>query len=141
MLARLEFISPALSLPSESSAYNILKRCGLIRSRRRGKAKFDRRDRQLTIAKGPNELWAADYKGQIFTRKDRYVFPLTVTDLFSRYLLRLERTPMIDAWGARARVVCVGRALRTISAGPDGILQTCDDVRSMIALDSSTFFR
>jgi transposase InsO family protein len=61
---------------------------GLIRSRRRGKAKFDGRDRQLTIAEGPNDLWAADYKGQIFTRKDRYVFPLTVTDLFSRYLLR-----------------------------------------------------
>lgn len=86
MLARLEAISPVLSLPSESSTYNILKRYGVIRSRRHGKAKFDRRDRQLTVAKGPNELWAADYKGQIFTRKDRYVLPLTVTDLFSRYL-------------------------------------------------------
>src|SRR5947209_20191115 len=38
----------------------------------------------------PNDVWSADYKGQFRTGDGRYCYPLTVTDGFSRYLLRCQ---------------------------------------------------
>jgi len=35
----------------------------------------------------PNEVWAADFKGQFRTRDGQYCYPLTVTDGYSRFLL------------------------------------------------------
>jgi transposase InsO family protein len=38
----------------------------------------------------PNDLWAADYKGEFRLGDQRYCYPLTVTDHASRYLLLCE---------------------------------------------------
>ena len=35
----------------------------------------------------PNDLWCADYKGEFMLADKRYCYPLTITDLTSRYLL------------------------------------------------------
>jgi len=35
----------------------------------------------------PNEIWTADYKGEFRTRDGRWCYPLTVMDVFSRYLV------------------------------------------------------
>jgi hypothetical protein len=45
---------------------------------------------------GPNDIWAADYKGQFRLRNGSYCFPLTVSDLASRYLLGCDAHPAIS---------------------------------------------
>ena len=38
----------------------------------------------------PNAIWTADFKGQFRTRDRQYVYPLTVVDGYSRYLLACQ---------------------------------------------------
>ncbi len=45
---------------------------------------------------GPNDIWAADYKGQFRLKNGTYCFPLTVSDLASRYLLGCDAHPAIS---------------------------------------------
>jgi hypothetical protein len=54
----------------------------------------------------------------------------------------MEERPIVDVWGAQARVICrtfQGRSSKVISeaeaisAGHDGKIGTCDDVASPIA--------
>jgi hypothetical protein len=45
---------------------------------------------------GPNDIRAADYKGQFRLRNSHYCFPLTVSDLASRYLLGVDAHPAIS---------------------------------------------
>ena len=49
-----------------------------------------------TVPQGPNDIWAADYKGQFRLKDGRYCFPLTVSDLASRYLLGCDAHPAIS---------------------------------------------
>ena len=49
-----------------------------------------------SVATGPNDIWAADYKGQFRLKNGQYCFPLTVSDLFSRYLLGCEAHPEVS---------------------------------------------
>jgi putative transposase len=44
----------------------------------------------LTIPQGPNDVWTVDFKGWFRTADGRRVDPLTVRDLFSRYLLGIK---------------------------------------------------
>src|SRR5690606_18426804 len=37
-------------------------------------------------------------------------------------------TPILDAWGARVRVMCNGDVIQALSAGRDGEFDTCDDL-------------
>jgi transposase InsO family protein len=81
-------------LPSPSTACRILLREGLARSRRR----FRRAHPGCPMASphGPNDIWAADYKGQFRLKNASYCFPLTVSDLASRYLLGVDAHPAIS---------------------------------------------
>ena len=72
------------SWPAISTAGDLLARHGLVKKRRR------RRPSQhpgvvppLTTA--PNDLWAADFKGQFRTGDRIYCYPLTVTDQHTRF--------------------------------------------------------
>lgn len=38
----------------------------------------------------PNSIWTADFKGEFKTRDRRYVYPLTIVDGYSRYLLACQ---------------------------------------------------
>ena len=44
----------------------------------------------------PNDVWAADYKGQFRLKNRSYCFPLTVNDLFSRYILGVQGHPAVS---------------------------------------------
>jgi len=44
----------------------------------------------LTVPRKPNEVWTVDFKGWFCTRDGQRVDPLTVRDLFSRYLLGIR---------------------------------------------------
>ena len=86
LLATLARREPDPPWPSRSAASAILSRHGLV-----GKARKRRHPghpgRPAALITAPNDLWAADFKGQFKTRDGSYCYPLTVTDDCSRYLL------------------------------------------------------
>ena len=73
-------------LPAISTVCDILRREGLVRVPRQ-RRKIGHPGRPSTIAREPNDLWCADFKGQFKTMDGVYCYPLTVTDSHSRYLL------------------------------------------------------
>jgi putative transposase len=93
LLAVLERDYPQLEFPVASTVGDILRRHGLV-SKRRRRASSVGYGEKLSDFVGPNSVWCADFKGQ-FLVGDRYCHPLTITDGFSRFLLRctgLKRT-------------------------------------------------
>ena len=85
LLAILEKQHPEWDNPAESTIAGILNREGLITG-------YKRRIRRkhpgcpTTVATKPNQIWTTDYKGQFKLRSGAYCYPLTVCDMFSRYL-------------------------------------------------------
>jgi hypothetical protein len=47
---------------------------------------------------------------------------------------KLNAKPIVDAWGAQARVTCNGYLVQALSAGRDGKIGTCDDLSRLISL-------
>ena len=72
--------------PARSTVCDILSRHDLVQGPRRRRA-IGHPGKPATIITAPNQLWAADFKGQFKTRDGHYCYPLTITDGFSRYLL------------------------------------------------------
>src|SRR3990170_4311288 len=81
-------------LPAVSTAALILAREGLVRPRRRYRRAHPGCPK--TIPQRPNDIWAADYKGQFRLGDGSYCFPLTVSDLASRYVLGCDAHPAIS---------------------------------------------
>lgn len=77
---------PDWQLPAPSTAGEILKRHGLVTARKR-RRRPRHPGRPYVDMAGPNDVWAADFKGEFRTRDRRYCYPLTVTDGYSRFLL------------------------------------------------------
>jgi transposase InsO family protein len=77
---------PGWPWPARSTTADILKRHGLVPSRRRRRSQghSGRPDTPMTQ---PNEIWTIDFKGHFRTRDGKYCYPLTVADGYSRYLL------------------------------------------------------
>ena len=93
LLFALEKARPDVEWPSPSTVGEILKRKGLIRPRRR-RIRTEWMGGTLEGARGPNDVWAVDFKGHFAMRDGKRCHPLTVTDLCSRYLIQcagLER--------------------------------------------------
>ena len=85
---------PQANLPGVSTAARILARQGLVRSRRRYRRAHPGCPK--STPHGPNDIWAADYKGQFRLKNGQYCFPLTVSDLASRYVLGVDAHPAIS---------------------------------------------
>lgn len=73
-------------LPAASTIGDILKRHGLVRKRRRIRRSSPYGDR-LRQYDAPNAVWCADFKGCFPVGGER-CHPLTISDGYSRYLLR-----------------------------------------------------
>lgn len=100
-LARQE---PTTAWPAPSTITTLLKRAGLITARRRRDPAASRwATTALTQPSGPNDVWATDFKGEFKLRPGAYCYPLTVSDLHSRYLLGC--TALASTAGAPVRVV------------------------------------
>ena len=109
--------------PAVSTVGDLFERQGLITKRRR---------RRRAVHPGtvpphttePNDLWAADFKGQFRTGDGRYCYPLTITDQHSRYLLTCHSLRNVQTVGtkpafARAfREYGLPRAIRTDNGVP-----------------------
>ena len=123
----LDFLGPRhrriTDWPAISTVGDLLVREGLVTTRRR---------RRRSVHPGtvpphttePNDLWAADFKGQFRTGDRRYCYPLTISDQHSRYLLRCHSLPNVQTIGARPvferafREYGLPRAMRTDNGVP-----------------------
>lgn len=75
--------------PARSTVCEILKRNGCIEPKRR-RPHRSHPGKPITVAKKPNDIWTADFKGKFKTLNGKYCYPLTVADSYSRYLLECQ---------------------------------------------------
>ena len=87
--ARLKLVHPPWEIPASSTIGALLKHQGLVKSRQR-RRQWPHPPAELTVADQPNAVWATDFKGWFRTRDGQRCDPLTITDLYSRYLLRCQ---------------------------------------------------
>ena len=96
-LARRE---PEAPWPAPSTVGDLLNREGLIQPRRR-RTRHAHPGKPHVEAHEPNDVWAADFKGEFKTLDGLYCYPLTVTDLASRFLLACVALPNTSRLGAQ----------------------------------------
>lgn len=78
-------------LPCRSTIARIMKRLGLVRSRRqRARSGNQGFHGPLTEARRANHVWCVDYKGWFLLGDGNRCDPLTVSDLFSRYIIGIK---------------------------------------------------
>ncbi|MEZ5359353.1 MAG: leucine zipper domain-containing protein [Candidatus Zixiibacteriota bacterium] len=85
----LELTDPAIAWPAVSTIGAILKRHGLVVPRKR-RRKSPPYEYPLAGCDYPNAVWSADLKGWFLTRNGDRCDPLTITDNYSRYILRCQ---------------------------------------------------
>lgn len=95
LLDRLERKHPGLVLPASSTVGEILKRHGLIRPRR-ARQKAAPYTQPFVGCDTPNAVWSADFKGSFTLGNGRRCNPLTISDAYSRYLLRCDGLSRTD---------------------------------------------
>ena len=78
--------APQTAWPAASSMGDLLRREGLVRSRRRRRMPLPV-SRPFAAVAAPNDLWCIDFKGWFRTGDGERCDPLTLSDADSRYLL------------------------------------------------------
>ena len=91
--AWLQRTQPTTAWPARSTIHTILRRHGAIRLRRRRRALPGLTTRPLTVARQPNDVWTADFKGSFLLGSSDRCCPLTVRDLASRVAVRCDALP------------------------------------------------
>ena len=89
LVARLHALHPDLPWPSHSTADQILRRAGLVMSRRLHRRPPPRLG-DLTVPERPNQVWAVDHKGWVRLGDGSRCEPLTLADGYSRFLLAVS---------------------------------------------------
>jgi putative transposase len=87
ILAVLSREKPSDDLPARSTVDQILKRAGLVPSRRRRQRRRGFQAAPIVDAEEPNDVWSMDYKGWFRVGDGTRCDPLTVNDVFSRMSL------------------------------------------------------
>ena len=98
--ARLQMIEPQTHWPVASTMGDILRRHGLVVPRRR-RWKIPADNSPFAACTGSNDSWCVDYKGWFRTSDGRRCDPLTISDSYSRYLLRCQAVRRVDTRCAR----------------------------------------
>jgi transposase InsO family protein len=101
LVAALHRAQPETEWPAPSTAGAIVKRAGLVAPRRRRRGAVGVARPALSTPTHPNQVWAVDYKGWFRLGDGQRCDPLTISDLFSRYLLACQRVPRLSAHCAR----------------------------------------
>ena len=97
----LEGQHPGVTIPAASSIGDLLKRKGLVQTRRRRHTTAPDYG-PLTQPSAPNDVWCIDYKGQFRLGNGKYCYPLTVTDQFSRFIIVCDAFEAIAGAAAQA---------------------------------------
>lgn len=89
--AALRWQHPRVRLPKARTITDCLKRLGLSKRRRTWARRGPLVPAQaLTVPHEPNDVWTVDFKGWFRTGDGQRVDPLTVRDLFSRFILGIR---------------------------------------------------
>lgn len=87
---RLEVTHPGVPTPSSFTMQAWMRNAGLIGKPRRYRRHVPPAPTGLTQPQHPNDVWATDFKGQFRLGNGQLCYPLTATDLSSRYVLACE---------------------------------------------------
>ena len=87
--ARLKRQRPELELPAVSTISYWLKKEGLVEQRKK-RLHVPPYTEPFVECNAPNKVWSMDYKGQFYMKNDHVCYPFTVSDNFSRFLLRCK---------------------------------------------------
>ena len=79
---------PRSELPAPSTVDEIFRRHGLVKPRRRRRRRLE--VKTVKQVRAPNDRWCADFKGWFRTRDGSRCDPLTITDSYSRFLVRCQ---------------------------------------------------
>jgi transposase InsO family protein len=119
----LERDQPGGTWPAASTIGAILKREGLVVTRRK-RSKTEPYREPLAHADGANRVWCADFKGWFRTGDGQRIDPLTISDAYSRYLLRCQAVSKTDTARVQAvfeaafREYGLPQAIRTDNGAP-----------------------
>jgi transposase InsO family protein len=94
--ANLKALHPQWEIPAPSTIGDLLRRRDLVKERRL-KRHWPNPCPGLTQACEPNEVWATDFKGWFRTRDGQRCDPLTISDLYTRYLLTCRSVKAADS--------------------------------------------
>lgn len=127
IIARLRELEPHRRWPCPSAAGDLLNRRGLIQPRRRRRRPSPRfpRDRARDPQR-PNDVMTIDFKGQFRLGNGQTCYPLTVVDLYSRYILgcvglgSVQHDPTQSALELIFRAYGLPRAIRCDNGSPFG---------------------
>ena len=109
--------------PAVSTIGEILRRAGVTAPRKKH-CRVPRSTDKLVTASGPNDVWCADYKGYFHCLDGSRCDPLTISDQFSRFLLRCQVVDSLEEKHARMvfeaafREYGLPRVLRTDNGSP-----------------------
>src|SRR6516225_1911973 len=134
LVAALQAQHPAIQFPAPSTAGHILRARGLVQSRRYAKRpKGALHPFEPRPVAAPNSTWCADFKGHVRLRNGAVCYPATLTDAFSRKILRCQAlsSATYDAtrlvWISALREYGLPSAIRTDNgvpfAAPNGFLR------------------
>jgi transposase InsO family protein len=121
--AYLQRDTPKIVWPAASSIGDLLRREGLAHPRRKRK-RTPPYTQPLQHAAAPNQVWCADFKGWFLTQDGARCDPLTITDAYSRYLIRccgVKKTDGEHAWAvfeAAFREFGLPESIRTDNGSP-----------------------
>jgi transposase InsO family protein len=99
---KLDQAHPGVRIPSSATIGQWLTKLGLITPVKRRK-RVPPMPTPLSRPTEPNQLWATDFKGQFRVGNGKQCYPLTATDVASRYILACEAFERIDwrsVWSA-----------------------------------------
>lgn len=89
---RLKKQYPDINWPAPSTIGDWLKKYNLVKKRKK-RLRVPPYTEPFLECQSPNSVWSADYKGQFHTRNARICYPLTISDNYSRYLLKCKGLP------------------------------------------------
>lgn len=119
----LERDQPGRGWPASSTVGEMLRRAGLVVARRK-RRKTEPYSQPLAHAQGANRVWCADFKGWFRTADGTRIDPLTISDAYSRYLLRCQTVTKTDTLRVQAvfeaafREFGLPQAIRTDNGAP-----------------------
>ena len=97
----LERDQPGRRWPATSTIGEMVKRAGLVVARKKRRRTEPYRE-PLAHANASNRVWCADFKGWFRAGDGARVDPLTISDAWSRYLLRSQAVEKTDTERVRA---------------------------------------
>lgn len=80
---------PTMPWPAVSTAGELLKRHGMVKPRKK-RRRVPAYTQPFGACEEANDSWSIDYKGQFRLGNERWCYPLTITDNYSRYLLACD---------------------------------------------------